>query len=624
MSRLSAFKNIAILLACTTFVFTSCGDNEVDDCKLPDGKYPITFATAVEGLTVSRAATADGFWTEGDRVAVKVESNIMEYAVTNINSNNTAMLKIVDANNSLYWQNSDDEKIVSAWYCGKEYLPTLPKSLTVQTDQRENGYKESDFLYAAPQKIAFRDRENNPLIFKHLPAKVVIHLTNGDGLTADDVKNATIRIVNQETKSGEIDWKNVTVLQATNSNKEIIPNVLVTPQQDYQKSVQALVVPQQMKGNKFIKVTIGTGTDARHYYYTPKGNADANLEYGKQYTYNITVKKTGLSVEPVSIGQWIDNKIDSGSVSTEAKFHITLSGSSLPEFVLNGIKQQGVSNIYETINSSSFSFSFTVPSTKRTGFSIQKGIANEVRTTVENTVNNTTTYTFSYTNVRSDLWLKYGDYPEVGDYYYDDGSFSSAYTSGGSPACIGIVFKVGVGAGDGVINYNGKLPNGIRGYVVALNDAFESECAWGGDNVLIETSSNQNDYLGYNNSRKIVAKANEGGHLKPDNAVVDYPAMFYISTYGNSVPAPSNSSGWYFPSTGQLSDIYRANTTSSLKDNVSTANGTWFKSDNYLSSSEYDRGFRQYNVGSFSFRDGSKGWKEKDDNPAYVRAILTF
>lgn len=152
MSRLSAFKNIVILLACTTFVFTSCGDNEVDDCKLPDGKYPITFATAVEGLTVSRAATADGFWTEGDRVAVKVESNVMEYAVTNINSNNTAMLKIVDANNSLYWQNSNDEKIVSAWYCGKEYLPTLPKSLTVQTDQRENGYKESDFLYAAPQK----------------------------------------------------------------------------------------------------------------------------------------------------------------------------------------------------------------------------------------------------------------------------------------------------------------------------------------------------------------------------------------------------------------------------------------------------------------------------------------
>lgn len=100
----------------------------------------------------------------------------------------------------------------------------------------------------------------------------------------------------------------------------------------------------------------------------------------------------------------------------------------------------------------------------------------------------------------------------------------------------------------------------------------------GGDNVLIGTSTNQEDYLGYSNSRKIVAKANEGGHLKPDDDKYYYPAMYYISTYDNSFRTPANSSGWYLPSIGQLYDIYQAS--GSIEEKVTTAKGTWFNLDN--------------------------------------------
>lgn len=46
--------------------------------------------------------------------------------------------------------------------------------------------------------------------------------------------------------------------------------------------------------------------------------------------------------------------------------------------------------------------------------------------------------------------------------------------------CIGIVFKVGAGAGDNVGNYNFFfMDNTIHGYVVALNDANDNAGAWG-------------------------------------------------------------------------------------------------------------------------------------------------
>lgn len=226
-------------------------------------------------------------------------------------------------------------------------------------------------------------------------------------------------------------------------------------------------------------------------------------------------------------------------------------------------------------------------------------------------------YKSTYSNIRSDLELVYCDYVEVGDYYNNDGVWSKYYDGTKS---IGIVFKVGAAQGDVASNYDGKLTDGIHGYVVALQDAHVGKCAWGGDGVEIGTSINQSDFSGYSNSKKIIEKAEEGGHLKPNDPKSDYPAMYYITEYQKEAVI-SNSSGWYFPSTGQLIALYKAN--GDISTNLATA-GVSFQKDDYLSSSEFDRGYIAFNVGYVSFNDGNAGWKEKDTQPCYIRAILTF
>lgn len=95
--------------------------------------------------------------------------------------------------------------------------------------------------------------------------EVVINLKHGDRLTAEDVRDGTVHVVGEATTSGTIDGATGIMAQAgATGSKEIIPHVRAAPPDGYQKSVQAIVVPQQATMNtKFIKVPLGEGTAAR-------------------------------------------------------------------------------------------------------------------------------------------------------------------------------------------------------------------------------------------------------------------------------------------------------------------------------------------------------------------------
>lgn len=296
----------ACTLTAVLLLAAACTQDELSGGKgetLPEGKYPMTFATTVEGVTATRATT-DNSWAGGEDVAVQVgNANPKKYTAST-----GGKLSAATAVEPFYWESTTEEKIVSAWY---PYTATKPSTFIVKKDQSgtvqsgTDGYQESDLIYAASQKVTYSG--SKALTFKHL------HVKAGDGVTADEVEDATVTIVNQATESGAItegttstdattggtttaDWS---VAQVTSGSKAITPKVITCPA-DCQKSVQALLVPQQMKGVSFIKVTAG-GND---YYYTPKKETDANLQAGQQYIYTITVTKNGLTVTASGAAEW--------------------------------------------------------------------------------------------------------------------------------------------------------------------------------------------------------------------------------------------------------------------------------------------------------------------------------
>lgn len=308
-----AFLQTACTLTAVLLLAAACTQNELSGGKgepLPEGKYPMTFATTVEGVTATRATT-DNSWAGGEEVAVQVgTANPKKYTAST-----DGKLSAATDVEPFYWESTTEEKIVSAWY---PYTATKPSTFIVKKDQSgtvqsgTDGYQASDLIYAASQKVTYSGSKE--LTFKHLPVKVTVHVKAGDGVTADEVEDATVTIVNQATESGAItegttstdattggtttaDWS---VAQVTSGDVGITPKTVTPAATDCQKSVQALLVPRQMKGVSFIKVTAG-GND---YYYTPTNETDANLQAGQQYTYTITVTKNGLTVTASGAAEW--------------------------------------------------------------------------------------------------------------------------------------------------------------------------------------------------------------------------------------------------------------------------------------------------------------------------------
>jgi len=544
----------------------------------------MTFSAAVDGLTVSRASGKDA-WTKDDPIAVSLNesSDSKTYKIADA-SNGT--MEPVNPSDVYYWKTNTEELKISAWYPAEDVT-------TKDISDQSQGFADFDYL-KAETTAKFSATGAVSLSFVYQMSKVTYTLTTDDS-SITDLTKATVSIYGYT----QVSFAKGIVTGSVNG--------WITPTTDG----QVLVVPQDMTGQKFIRVTIS----GREYFYTPEN--DANLEAGKQYNYTIKVNEKGLeSVTINTYPSWTEGGSAGGDEGTEATFRVYLpEDHGLTADNITGATQVGTSNVYEISNhSKTFSISYTVTgSDPLKGFFISKGLGD--CKVVSDAGTSGRTYTFTYSNIRTDISLVRTSYVEVGYYYYADGTCSPTYNSSGSPACIGVVFKVGAADGDNVPNYapNTFNDNVIHGYVVALRDAHTGTCIWGGKGTLIDTSTNQDDFAGYSNTQKVIAEAIKRGQLKP-NGREDrcYPAAYYISEYRKTVKVPANTSGWYFPSTGQLKEVYR------VKDNIHT-DVLMLQSDEYLSSSEYSN----YTVGYVSLNDGTSGYREKHDL-RYVRAILTF
>ena len=532
MNQSNPFRHLAVaVFAC--LLTASCNDVTDDGTTLPDGTYPMTFTASVDGLTATRA-TPDNSWAGGEEVAIQIGSEVKKYTAANDGS-----LTIAENGTPFYWQTTSDIT-VNAWYPYSTTKPTVAE-LRVKANQSEgNNYQSSDYLEAVDATVTF----NTPaaLIFKHRTAKVVVTLKAGEGVT--DVANAAVTFVNQTGVDGggtEVTPKTETIAGVT--------------------TYTALVIPQQMKGKKFIKVTIGTGSAARDYYYTPTGSTDANLEAGKQYNYTITVKKTGLEVTVTGNGTaWTNTSIDTDP-DAAVTYRITA-----PEGVTIAAASDG--------SLSGSNGSYTLSGGNVVTITNDYGARIGIKGLYE--VADGTTYT-----LKSDLLIKYSlADARVGDFYCKNSSGEGYLIPGDiaqlteerQAACIGIVYSTDVNrigkAAKEVLTDKGITPHGL---VMALTNASNS-CNWGnhkdensngseGEPFKENTDKVYKMYKnvdGYGETHWIIDTYGRNGNTALQNT---YTAFYHTSRYGTAesntgkYAAPSNTTGWFIPSMGQWWDI---------------------------------------------------------------------
>lgn len=578
----------AALLLAGDGMLSSCSQDEPggQGTPLPDGQYPLQLSASVAEAVSTRAAGKDGWTGDGtEEIAASVDGTTYKYRITDTGG----ATEFADTQEPFYWQNTAQTANIEAWY---PYDTRTDIDITRQNEMTD--LSEIDFLKA--------DRVENvnyqtqiALTFRHQMAKVSYTLIPGDGVTENDLANATVSIAGHTQAS----FSEGTLTGSGDG--------WITPTADG----EVLLVPQDMSGKEFIKVSI----NGNEFFYTPGAGA-ANLQPGTHYTYTITVRKDRIEVTGIS-ASWNDD-ITEGPAG-EATFRVHLSenhGQTLS--YSNNVTEK---DDYLEVTGNPFTISYTVTDANQMkGFPIAEGIGTMERTASGNV------YIFTYT-LRSDVRLTYGDYAQAGDYYYSDGTWHPDYKA--DKTCIGIVFKSGSGEGDDVSAYGGT-PSSIHGYVVALADAHHEAGAWGIRTTDVSGLTNEGSYTpiynGYANTavvRELSAYSSTDVSQPTTNG--QYWAFKVASEYNVSVP--QGSSGWYLPSIGQLNDIYNLPDRAAL---FTTAGGTDFKtSDNngrYWSSTEmhsYDAWYYQFNgSGAGAYAKSNDGGNYLQSS--YVRSVLTF
>lgn len=468
-----------------------------------------------------------------------------------------------------YWQTAD-KATVRAWY------PYAEEERTYDIGDQRDGYSDFDFLYAETEGSYSAPVR---LDFVHQMAKLSYKLVKGPDITDEEFATAKVTLLGD---------KSVTVSGGKIASTPASQTDEILPFYDTADEIgSALMVPQNMTGTPFIKVSMC----GKEFIYTPDSESAGNLQSGYHYSYTITVKATGIEVSTVGGCEWTEG--DSENV--------------------------GITIIYD-------------------------GTETEAK---------------------------------IGDYYYADGTWSDGglrkvYADGSmewaettpqpqsGKTCIGIVFYTGRHENDQSdyskpLTENGPtIPDGkVHGYVVALTDAnndSEDLHRWenGVNNTFnqsVGASTSEYDWQGYYNCMKIheFVNNNAGWEMK------HFPGALAGETYGirtldmngnetdaynwqQPLAAPKNTSGWFLPSCGQLTSLYRDSSFLSARMDV-VKNSVpddcrymdkikWFsRSEDYWSSTEDS--FFTASAWLVQFKNGNAYIEAKYFANA-VRAVLAF
>lgn len=260
-------------------LLSSCNNENIESINsFPDGKYPLQLTAEVE-QPQTRSGGKDA-WTGGEEIRVAMEGVFgSKTYVMDASGNATSK----DAENAIYWKNTAEARI-TAW----------TQDLETGTDisDQSNGYAAFDVLYATA--IGRYDQAVN-LRFLHRMAKIEVTLTAGEGITEEELKNATVTIFGDPITHSTAGL----VSPGDQSDGEIKPYYDAAT-----KKYEALVPPQDMTGKPLVRISIGSNA----FTYTPDTEAAGKFDFfgGKRYAYAITVKANGIDVKAVTGATWSD------------------------------------------------------------------------------------------------------------------------------------------------------------------------------------------------------------------------------------------------------------------------------------------------------------------------------
>ena len=293
--------------------------NIISETRAADQSLQLTQFASGSKVAIFLAEDVNGTATaSGDNVTTYTQP--LEYTADGNGGLSTA------DNSKQYWPTSGNGLHIYGVYpysAATAYDATnVPFS--VKGDQSSDAdYNASDLMTGAPETNPAKRTDNNGAVevkFTHLLSKININLTAGAGFETADLSSAKVYIQNTKPTT-TFNVQNTTLGTASGTAADI---TVCTGTKG-----SAIIVPQTVaSGTAFIKVEVGGGE------YIYKLGSETTFAGKTQYTYNITVAKTGLTVKS-TISAWTSaGDAISGTASLESIPYVTFSATSEQVFTM--------------------------------------------------------------------------------------------------------------------------------------------------------------------------------------------------------------------------------------------------------------------------------------------------
>ena len=291
-----------LYIAAAALLFAACANEE--DGIGNNGPVAATVqADIVKNIT---RATTDDTWSKNDAIGVYATSsgNTTGDNKKYVTTNGDGTFEAADNNNTIYFKNNE-ETTFSAYYPYSESLKNGKMDWNMD-EVKANQPCKADVLFAsgataskASPTVNFTDAEHN---FKHCMSLVEFKIKPGQG-----VKYNNYRFNRLELKgifrSGQFDTRTGSVI--TIGDRGSIRRDFDDVYFENEESFAYIMLPQSLESNKMDIEIYLLLNDSEVKYTTPiTPSTNGQFEGGKKYTYNITVKNTGITIENANIVPW--------------------------------------------------------------------------------------------------------------------------------------------------------------------------------------------------------------------------------------------------------------------------------------------------------------------------------
>ena len=241
--------------------------------------------------TIVRATEVD--FEEGDAVGLTI---VLDGGTNHVTNDEMVMTDgvFVSKNGLSWYEDLGAESTLRAYY---PYAASEPTSFAVEADQTAEGYNLSDLMMAS--KTAVRPSvQAVDMTFRHKMTKIVVEITNEQGLTVEGVK-----ILNA-VGTADVDVAAQTVTAASEAAE-----VTVAAHQLAENRYAAILVPQTAQLS--VELTVNDGKEQKLLKHSLK---EATLASGAQYTMSVTVLPWNLDA---NLSGDIENWGDGGELEVE-------------------------------------------------------------------------------------------------------------------------------------------------------------------------------------------------------------------------------------------------------------------------------------------------------------------